>query len=117
MGVDLNTRVCVIGRADDAQKSWYTLQFQEEPHKKAVSGYDDCPISSPQKMFGGSVSGGEKMVTFEVDGQDFNSAVTPRSEVSAKRETSPGLHSQLKRSGLFSDKQVRFTILSGGDSS
>ena len=116
MGVDLNTRLCVTGRAEDSLESWYNLLSQEGPHK-AVSGYDDCPISGPRTMLGGSVSGGEKMVTSEVEKQDINAAARPRSEVSAKRETSPGLHSQLKRSGLFSDKRVRFTVLSGGGSS
>ena len=36
MGADLNTEVCVTGRADDARKSWYTLWLQGEPNKSGI---------------------------------------------------------------------------------
>ena len=116
MGANLNTRLCVTGRADDFHKLWYNSSLQEEPNK-AVSGYDDCPISGPRTMFGGSVSGGEKMVTFEVDGQDFSAAVALRTELRAKKATSRGLHGEMKRCGLNPGKRVRCSILSGGGSS
>ena len=116
MGADLNTLVCVTGRADDAQESWYTFWPQGEPNK-AVSGYDDCPISGPRTIFRGSVSGGDQMLTSEVERRDFNAAVRPRGEFWANKRISRGLHGQMKRSGLFSDEQVRFSVLSRGGSS
>ena len=116
MGANLNTRLCVTGRADNRQGLWYTFWSPGGP-QKVVSGCDDCSISGPRTMFGGSVSGGDEMVTSEVEGQGFNAAVTPRGELWAKKETSCSLHGQMKRSGLFSDKRERFTVLSGGGSS
>ena len=116
MGADLNTRLCVTGRADDFHKLWYNSSLQEEPNK-AVSGYDDCPISGPRTTFGSSVSGGDQMVTFKVERQDFSAVARPCRELWATKETFRGLHGQIKRCGLYSDKRVRFSILSRGGSS
>jgi len=117
MEVDLNTLSFVTGRAHNSQESWYTFGFQEEGAHEAVSGYDDCPISGPRTMFRGSVSGGDPMVTSEVERHDFNAAVTPFGGICAENGISRDLHGQMKRSGLFPDKQVSFSVLSGGGSS
>ena len=116
MGADLDFWICVTGHADNFQESWYTSCSPEGPHK-AVLVCGDCAISGPRTMFRGSVSGGDQMVTFDVERQDFNAAARPRSGMCAENETSRDLCCRMKRSGLFSDKRDYFTILSGGGSS
>ena len=54
---------CVRERADNNEISWYT-SWSPEGAKTVFSGWDHCSISEPPTIFGGSLSGGDRMAPF-----------------------------------------------------
>ena len=110
-----NFLACVTGRADDFQDLWYNSSSSGGTQKRY---WDVTIVLSPagRRWPGVSVSGGDEMVTFEVEGQDVNAAVTPRGEHYVEK-TSRDLLGQMKRCGLCSDRRVRFSVVGRGSSS
>ena len=66
LGANLNTSLCVTGRAYNCLELWYNFSSPGGPQKE-VPGCDDCSVSGPRMMSGGSVSGDDHIVRCATD--------------------------------------------------